>query len=228
MALGLKSSIESVRFGSRVPPSTTPALARRSASRYLCGGLACAGLPSSRSQEPMPIAKFARSLAGALGATLVLASVSARAGGDGGGLDAALHDSGEPRPDSSAGHDGSAVHDGSGESKSDAASADAAHPRDVSVAPVVDAAPMCIAIGEPCTASEKCCVSGAYCGSFGGTGNSLVCGQDTANTLPTSSCAAGGGGGADGLLVVLGGALMAAGGRRRRQRARSKTSSPVQ
>ena len=69
----------------------------------------------------------------------------------------------------------------------------------------------CIANGEPCNQSETCCLEESYCGGFGGTGASLVCGSNSSNALSTSTCAVAHDAGLDvvwlvsavGLVVVL-------------------------
>jgi len=56
---------------------------------------------------------------------------------------------------------------------------------------LVDASPdaaVCIAVGQPCSMHETCCNNAAYCGAFGASGGSLVCGLDNANQLSTGSC----------------------------------------
>jgi hypothetical protein len=93
----------------------------------------------------------------------------------------------------------------------------------VAPAPTADAgfvAHGCIANGEPCSGGEKCCTEGAYCGAFGGTGNSLVCGLDNTQALPTNSCGMSGGGSSLDAVWVFGALALAVGLVRRRAVAR--------
>jgi len=83
-----------------------------------------------------------------------------------------------------------------------------------------DAAHGCAALGEPCAKGQVCCEPSAYCGAFSGTGQSLVCGVNTRNSLPTSSCSIGTPGGSNAVLLV--GAIGAATFARRRRRAHTK------
>jgi len=105
------------------------------------------------------------------------------------------------------------------------AAEDAAHAMTAADAAIAgtDAAHGCSAIGEPCAKGVACCDTEAYCGSFGGVGTSLVCGNDATNALPTSSCGVGGGsapGGSGFDAFTLVGALAIGVGVRRRRRAR--------